>query len=158
LKTRLNVIQAAKTGTPRYSASYDDPETSQIVGHRIGGAFAGPKLMVAADAPLAEAVFKRLTKLPTLPWMRGELWVINLTSFNEHTILHLPATLWETPIERTVVLPHVTSDTLSEEIATEAYWSVLRLCSDLGMISGRGVQMVGNNNSPLGGKHQKHRA
>lgn len=143
---QLKVVPSETAKQSRYVEVINHSATSQHAGYRIGGAFSGPKLLVAADAALLDSVFERLSNLPTLPWMRGELWMINLTSLNETAVSHLPNSIWDAPFDETILLPFVTDERPEKPTVTAAYWTVLRLCSDLGMISGRGVHMVGNSN------------
>jgi hypothetical protein len=107
-------------------------------GFRIGGARVGPTLLVAGYAPIASAVFERLAGLPTLGWMRGTLVLVMLDSLDvrsldDHSFEDVGH------IDRIFHLPYAASGGKIEVQAHEGYWSVLRLCTELGMISGRGV-------------------
>lgn len=146
MSVQLEVVQGETVTKSRYIGTLEHIDRSEGLGYHIGGAFAGPKLLVTADMSLLASVFDRLSNLPTLPWMRGELWMINLNAFDDSAKLQVPSSLWDTPFDATIMLPYEHSGFPEKSAIAEGYWTVLRLCADLGMISGRGVHAVSNSN------------
>lgn len=98
------------------------------VGHRLGGHRAGPTLLVATGPGLYNALHRRLSALPNLPWMRGSLLLVRLSNIHE--------SLNDEWIDDIVSLPQAAADPAS---ITQAYWTVLRKATVMGMIGGRGV-------------------
>lgn len=109
------------------------------IGFRVGGIVAGPHLLVAGHSPSSEEVFARLRQIPTLGWMRGRLTLVNL-SMLEHIGVDLDAVqaLGHAPDE-VMFLPYDPDPSHRDVVEKEGCWAVLRLCTQLGMISGRGV-------------------
>jgi hypothetical protein len=114
-------------------------------GFRIGGAVAGPNLVFSGFSPLAGSLFQRLLLLPSLSRLRGQLFLIQIDRVRDDSELeridaYLPA---GTVIDAQMFLPFLNPQGMDaamiESELKEAYWSVLRLCADHGMISGRGV-------------------
>ncbi|WP_415918839.1 hypothetical protein [Tateyamaria sp. SN6-1] len=112
--------------------------TGEVYGHRLRGAAPGPQLVVAGMCASAEIVFDRLLQIPTLPWMKGNLLLIQLNKLD-----NLQFDLATLPplgiIDRTLVLPWDSSDETDVIAARRNYHLVLRTCAELGMIQGRGV-------------------
>lgn len=110
---------------------------ARAFGYKIGGSRPGPTVVVAGYAPVANDIYERLLDLPTLPWLRGSLVLITLDALDIATIDEELTDLIG-PVDRTLHLPfragrdHV-------DAAREGYWTVLKLCAQLGMISGRGI-------------------
>lgn len=106
-------------------------------------------LLVAGFSELAGAVFDRLERLPSLPNLRGQLVLACLDLMPEgaapmghraappEEILYLPNA---PPRPTTIPGPDAEIDCGIgfERARDDAYWSVLALCTRLGMISGRG--------------------
>jgi hypothetical protein len=109
------------------------------IGCRVGGTVAGPHLLVAGLSPLSEVIFARLLSIPTLGWMRGQLTLINLSK-----LAHIGADLDAINAvgshpDEVMFLPYDPDPLHSEQVEKEGFWTVLRFCTQLGMISGRGV-------------------
>lgn len=143
MEFKLQVVDDHSAGQGKYIETLELPGSCQQVGYRFGGAFPGPKLLIAGDGPLIEQAFARLSNLPTFPWMRGQLWLIQLGPLEDGCLSRLSQSFWDTPFDEMILLPFAAEQKASKQAVDEAYWSVLRLCADLGMISGRGVRMVG---------------
>lgn len=115
----------------------NDPRDARPFGYRIGGARPGPTAVVAGYAPIARDIYDRLLGLPSLPWLRGSLVLITLDALDlaviDEELIDLIG-----PVDRTLHLPFP-SRAEREVAVQEGYWAVLKLCSQLGMISGRGV-------------------
>lgn len=110
--------------------------TGAIFGYRLQGAAAGPQLVVAGTCSNAVAAFDRILRIPTLPWMKGTLVLIQLDKLAD-----IDADLSALPnlgaIDRTLILPW---DQNGGALAVRRSCNqVLRACTDLGMIRGRGV-------------------
>lgn len=116
-----------------FAAILQNPQDGALIGFELTGAQAGPTILVAGISPLLEAVFDRLSALPTLPWMRGKIRM--------HILHHGEAEtdLAENIIDEVLYLPGLVVPDLSEEAIKDGYLSVLRLAARMGMISGRGV-------------------
>jgi hypothetical protein len=109
------------------------------LGYRLGGSRPGPNVLVAGLSRVAEQVFEGLLALPTLPWLRGELVLIALEALDEEGPGGRVEALSETGFDEILFLPYAVKAPFSEEAAREGYRTVLRLCTQLGMIDGRGV-------------------
>ncbi|MEJ6404929.1 hypothetical protein [Yoonia sp. 2307UL14-13] len=112
-------------------------ERDAPLGYRLGGFRAGPSLVVTGCDRVAEAVFDRLLAVPTLAWMRGRLTLIFMDRLDGEAFDELEPSL---PVDQTIILPH---DAVADDMVTAAYWMVLRACTQLGMIDGRGVSWKG---------------
>ncbi|WP_131802285.1 hypothetical protein [Yoonia tamlensis] len=108
-------------------------------GLKFGGAFAGPNVLVAGHRPLTSMVCDRLLQLPTIHWMRGTLTVISLDALEEAAMSRSVASVIEGRPDELLFLPYAPRTAFREAAAKESYWSILRLCTSLGMISGRGI-------------------
>ena len=103
-----------------------------VIGFRFSGTRSGPTLLVALSDMLFRPVTDRLTRLPTLPWMRGAMDVIHLDAIAQG--------VWQPDqdTEATLTLPgHVTTG----PAIRSSYFAILRQCTRLGMIDGRGVPL-----------------
>lgn len=125
------------------------PSRATKLGCRPGGSRPGPKLRVAGRWPVAERVFARLLALPALPWLRGELVLIALEALDEvgaGAPIDAPSA---SGVDEILFLPHAATTRFSDEAAREGYRTVLRLCTQLGMIDGRGVHLTRVRAAPL---------
>ena len=114
------------------------PGSDVPFGLRLNGASAGPQVVVAGTCDAAQTVFDRLLSIPTLPWMRGSLVMIQLETL-DGMLGDLSDITPLGPIDRTVVLPWANNVEPDELQIRRNYHMVLRLCADMGMIAGRGV-------------------
>ncbi len=110
-----------------------------VIGHRIGGTLMGPHLLVAGLSPLSEVVFKKLLGIPTLAWMRGQLTLISLTKVDAFGLDVGDAGIATQTPDEVMFLPYDPDPSHHDQVAREGCLAVLRLCTQLGMISGRGV-------------------
>ncbi len=105
------------------------------VGHHVCGSRRGPVLLVMGHERVMESVYRRILALPNLPWIRGELILAKLIDGQpglDSVILDSIA-MHCGPIDDTL---HLIGDA---ENAQELYWTILRFCTQYGMITGRGV-------------------
>jgi hypothetical protein len=115
----------------------NDARDARPFGFRIGGARPGPTAVVAGYSPVACEIYSLLLELPTLPWLRGALVLITLDALNDASIDKELSDLIG-PVDRTLHLPFPARGD-QEAALREGYWAILKLCTQLGMISGRGV-------------------
>ena len=112
--------------------------TGKPFGYRLQGGSSGPQLVVAGVCDMTDEVFDRIMRIPTLPWMRGSLVLIRLNAlddlFTDLARLNPLGT-----VDRTLVLPWPDDKVLNAFVLRRNYHLILRTCSDLGMIAGRGV-------------------
>lgn len=52
--------------------------SGEIVGHRFAGRQPGPNALVAGDAALIDAISQRLNGMDVLPWVRGNLYLVEI--------------------------------------------------------------------------------
>ncbi len=127
---------------PDTSAPFADVFTAEngaLLGYRLGGHIAGPRVLVVGHDPIAAPVFDRLMALPTLGWLYGELTLINLTALDTAKESRRFAEFILPKPDELMFLPYNLRTREERKTCDAGYWSVLRLCTDLGMISGRGV-------------------
>jgi len=122
-----------------------DTSGQRTIGYRLGGYHAGPSVLVAGHAPVANQVYDRLLRLPTIGWMHGTLTLVLLNELEQHGFqAYLGHRIEPRPDEMHFLSYHLDTS-FHEEAAEEGYWSTLRLCAKLGMISGRGVPSHATN-------------
>ena len=127
---------------PDATAGFVDVLTTEnngrVFGYRLTGATAGPCIVVAGSCGSAMPVFERLLSIPTLPWMRGSLVLVQLDRLDD-----IPADLGAItplgPIDRTIMLPWGYAKAPDDLSIRRNYHLVLRACAGMGMIAGRGV-------------------
>ncbi|WP_457086156.1 hypothetical protein [Marinovum sp. KMM 9879] len=127
---------------PEADANYVDVLTNTrdgtVFGYRLVGASAGPQVAVLGTCAAAELAFDRLMHIPTLPWMKGNLILIQLDALDD-ALSQIDSLVAIGPIDRTITLPRANQGGLSEAEIRHHYQTILRACTELGMISGRGV-------------------
>lgn len=106
-------------------------------GYRFLGSGSGPQLAVAGDRASLAPVFDALREIPSLPWMRGAIVLVDLDTLAR-------ARRWEAldglgPIDRTVTLPFDLDHSGSARLKRRICNHVLGVAASLGMIAGRGV-------------------
>lgn len=116
----------------------------ELIGYRIGGGRPGPSAVLAGDPDLIEALFERLMAVPTLPWMWGRLHLVSLEFIESGNLHELQTCLPEVKVDGLILLPNPKSDESHDVAVNDGYWAGLRLCSQLGMIEGRGVKPAEN--------------
>ena len=125
------------------------PDSRRRYGFRIGGANAGPNLVVACQTALAQRVYQRLMLIPTLNRMRGTLFLLIADRVEESRdpmlLDRLPGL--KGPVDFMLTLPslHVAGleDAAVAELVARNYWAVLRTCARMGMVQGRGIPDAG---------------
>ncbi len=124
------------------------PDSGSRVGVRIGGGFSGPNALVVGNADLMRPVLQSLLMIPSLAWMRGNLFAIAIEGLeglpSGHGLSEILSA--DGPIDGQITLPSLAMKSLGHKARSEmikrSHRSVLRLCTQLGMIRGRGVLPV----------------
>ena len=108
------------------------PSSGHLIGYRLPGYRPGPTVVIATSKALLEPVSSRLAALPTISWIRGTLILVDIDAIGDGA--------WGSPkfIDATLALPFYTGWEAAE---AHGYWSILRICTHLGMIDGRGVTL-----------------
>ena len=114
------------------------------VGFCVGGSQPGPNILISGTTRLTGQVFQRLLLLPSLSRLRGKLFLVQLDKLAAQTDIDLIATrLIKDIIDDQMFLPFISAADMHPDIfetaVKDGYWTVLRLCAENGMISGRGV-------------------
>ncbi len=102
--------------------------------HRVAGQLVRPVLLVAGRRGFCEPVFARLARVPSLPWLNGTLLLAYLGA--------APVPAAEPDRDDILFCDFCGSD--PEALArqrVEAYRTILRKMTQMGMIAGRGVVM-----------------
>ena len=109
-----------------------------VLGYHVAGCKAGPNLLVTAQEPHADEVFRRLLSIPTLPWLRGNLFLLHLDQTRHSVAEQMPEMMPEMMNE---YLENIDGQLCLTDLETAqaGYWTILRFCTQYGMISGRGV-------------------
>ena len=114
-----------------------DAKHGEPLGFEICGAFAGPTLLVAGHAAVADMVYDRLMKLPTLSWMHGTLVLVFLDRMEREGLAFHVQDMTNPEPDDLVFLPY-DLDPSHHAVAAEAgYDTTLRASARLGMISSR---------------------
>ncbi|WP_083098387.1 hypothetical protein [Pseudophaeobacter leonis] len=133
------VLDTKPTKAARHVDVLTDDHAGEVFGYRLSGAHSGPNLVVAGQKDVIEGLYGRLAALPTLPWMRGTISLINLEALEDDLgiahIGHAPNDV----IDRILFLLPVAQGTKLKEVIHHGYWSALKLCASLGMVQGRGL-------------------
>lgn len=139
-----------QTGTTasRFGAK-SSPNDEHVISHRLGGFRAGPSVLVVGHKPVINMVYARLLRLPTLGWMRGSLTLIFLETVDQFGFETCIDRLQIPQPDELVFLPCHLDVTYHKPAAKEGYWTVLRTCTSLGMIEGRGVKTSTFETRPL---------
>ncbi|GGE48835.1 hypothetical protein [Actibacterium pelagium] len=121
-----------------YLEVFTTQRTGTEFGYRIVGAKPGPQVVVAGHCTSTVKVFERLLAIPTLPWMRGNLVLIRLDALDDliHDITSIASI---GVVDRTVILADSVSEEGDEKLQRRNYHMILRTCSQMGMVAGRGV-------------------
>ncbi len=109
------------------------------LGYVIGGCKPGPDILVAGYRPVADKVFDRLLKIPSLPWLRGTLYLIRLEALADTAPGSDIAGLSGKDFDKTIILPLSAALDGEVDLIAESYQRVLGMCAELGMIQGRGL-------------------
>lgn len=120
-----------------------------VIGYQIGGTVAGPRaIAVGRRADVGDA-FHRLAQIPTLPRLMGVLNLVFEDDIDDPTSGMTREMLFRQPVDGSIYIAFsdLTDNRPSElrrlrdNQRKEAYWTVLRLATRLGMIEGRGVNV-----------------
>lgn len=121
---------------------------TDVMGYIFDGAERGPTLLAAGYRAALGPAFDRIARLPSLPWLRGRLILAFADGIDPAEGGLCVDTLFDEPIDEQVFFGfqanHPTSRRARERFEREAFRTILRLCTRLGMISGRGVPGVGS--------------
>jgi len=115
-------------------------DTARTIGYRLGARISGPNLVVAGHNPTADLVYDRLLRLQPLCRLRGTLTLIYMKEMESEVLTFQVAEHLMPLPDEVVFLPIAADSSQIANAAHKGYWSVLRMCTRLGMISGRGVQ------------------
>ena len=122
--------------------------SGDVAGYRIIGAANGPRVLATGYRPVVGEAFHRLAQLPNLPWLRGSVTLVFSEAADGHSKELSWSELFNDQIDGVVLVTAQSLDVVPpdqrEDLRQEAYWTVLRLCTDLGMIAGRGVRRTVN--------------
>lgn len=113
--------------------------SGEQIGYRYGGSFPGPNALIAGTSALIEAVSDRLYQLPTLPWMWGKLYLVEIDEIDLLDMSDAESALAHERFDEVILLPHAKGFENWQTAVDQAYWTTLKLCRRLGMIEGRGV-------------------
>lgn len=118
------------------------PGQEQRLGYKISGVRTGPTAVISAHSEVSEIIFERLARLPTLPWMRGCIYLLSQDALDFAGTAALNPIVAELVFDEAIVLPfkHSADKALILTAAEQGYWTTLQLCTRLGIIKGRGVK------------------
>ena len=57
--------------------------SGRLIGYRLPGSRPGPQVVIATYKALLEPLGSRLSALPTLAWMRGTLFVVDIDAIGD---------------------------------------------------------------------------
>lgn len=123
----------------RFVEILTDVRTGDPFGYALGGGRPGPNVMVAGFTDEIENLFHRLNQLPSLPWMWGKLYLVDLDAVHADAIANPRICVAEVPIDELLLLPSRVLHRCETASGAQSYLDVLQLCARLGMISGRGL-------------------
>lgn len=128
---------------PHGDASYvevlTDPATGVVCGYRFGGDRPGPNVLAIGPEDITGGVFDVLAAIPSLPWMWGQIFLVNLDALQGDTSTAVRKLIPGTPFDETLLLPIstlVSDDANSVRLNTH---ELLHRCAALGLITGRGL-------------------
>lgn len=116
-----------------------DQQAGLTFGYRFGGDRPGPNALFVAWSPTIDAVSRRLVTLPTLPWMWGHLYLVALDLLKEDLYADVAQCMPNLSFDDVSVRAQPEREKLEDRDLDAGYWAVLRMCTGLGMIQGRGV-------------------
>lgn len=126
----------------KYVANLTSATSNQLIGYEIGGAVAGPTVVVAGFRQASEPSFDRIANIPSISRLKGRLLLVcleslDLTGIQELTELNLGF------VDEILFLQAKPEEkSFQPENVDLHFWKILRLCTDLGMISGRGIKKL----------------
>ena len=109
------------------------------IGFRIGGERPGPNLLVIGHSLYLEAIIERLCQIQSIPWMWGNIYLVMDDALDED-IAKCPAqAIAQTPFDDIIKLRSEGVGLTPQKHVRQGYFKILKKCSALGMITGRGV-------------------
>ena len=116
-----------------------------VIGYRIGGSNTGPNIWVTGSKRITTPIYECLLRLPTLPWMRGTIYLMNLGVLDQNELSKPPECVTNETIDDFLFLPFDGPPENTDIAVRAGYRSILQLCTQLGMISGRGISQRSQN-------------
>lgn len=113
--------------------------SGEPLGYRYGGSFPGPNALIAARSALIEPLSDRLCQLPTLPWMWGKLYLVEIDGIELLDMQDVESVLAHVRFDEVILVADAKGSENWQIAVDQAYWTTLKLCRRLGMIEGRGV-------------------
>lgn len=113
--------------------------SGEQIGYAHGGSFPGPHALVAGKSTLIEALSDRLSQLPSLPWMWGKLYLVEIDGIEPLDLRDAQSSLGHVQFDEVILLPYANGFENWQNTVDQAYWTTLKLCRRLGMIEGRGI-------------------
>lgn len=127
----------AKDITFNFVDVLSNKEQKVVLGYRLNGAKPGPTLQVNGSGEIANTVYDRLMSIPTLPWMRGR-FVLLRQDLISGTLAELEDFQLTQPVDVRISIDRFLP-TETEIAVRRNQRNILRAATELGMISGRGV-------------------
>tara|TARA_R100000935_G_scaffold11029_1_gene22081 strand:- start:392 stop:811 length:420 start_codon:yes stop_codon:yes gene_type:complete len=112
-----------------------DTAQGASLGYEICGAFAGPTLLVAGHTAIADLVYDRLMKLPTLAWMHGTLVLLFLDRMEKHGLDFHVTQMTNPEPDELVFLPFDLDPAHHAAAAQDGFNDALNVSVRLGMIA-----------------------
>lgn len=122
-----------------FSDALTDQGDGRIIGYVLGGDRPGANALFVANSSTIAAVCSRLMALPSLPWMWGHLYLV--ASDQLRADFHADVAGCVPGISFDEVSICTDKDQPDSESIDASYWQILRMCTGLGMIQGRGVNL-----------------
>ncbi len=112
-------------------------KTGEVYGYRLKGRSPGPQVVVAGSFSSASEVYDRLLQIPSLPWMRGSIVLVDLERLEavaaHEKIDGIGA------VDRTITLPWIDPEVEDDAVVRSVCQMILGICAELGMVTGRGI-------------------
>ena len=126
----------------KFVSNLTSATSNQLIGYEIGGAVPGPTVVVAGFRQASEPSFDKIALIPSIARLKWRLLLVcleslDLTGIQELTELDLGF------VDEILFLQAKPDEQKYEpENVDLHFWKILRLCTDLGMISGRGIKKL----------------
>ncbi|SMX46604.1 hypothetical protein [Actibacterium lipolyticum] len=139
----MNLLATACENHPsgKFVKTLSAGNTAAPLGYCIGGTRPGPYVLVSGHSTISDSVYERLLAIPTLSWMRGKLFLVQLDTLDEQLNSNPLKELEGLHFDKTFFLPFCAMPAFTQDAIEQGYRSVLRVCTQLGMIDGRGVSL-----------------
>jgi hypothetical protein len=118
-----------------------DADDDIIVVHMIGDPSKGPVLLACGPEPVCRPIFRDIIRLPSLPWLTGALMLGYVGDVGKGERSRFDCEPFRNPdFDETLYLDFLGRGAEARKAyRRQAYWSLLRKMTEIGMISGRGV-------------------